>query len=85
MSTDKDSEAQLTAVDSSAPQPQARLTPYQRFLHVIRGPMAEFFGTALLVIFGAGAGAAVVTTANPTVSATPKGVGVIYVCLRVWC
>lgn len=36
--------------------------------------MAEFFGVALLVIFGAGAGASVVTAANQGVSSSPKGV-----------
>lgn len=42
--------------------------------HAIRGPLAEFFGTAILVIFGAGAGAAATLNANPNVSSTPKGV-----------
>ncbi|KAJ3546461.1 hypothetical protein NMY22_g2051 [Coprinellus aureogranulatus] len=73
MPTPSDKEAQTPVVDESAPQPHRHLTPYQRFLHAIRGPMAEFFGTAILVIFGSGAGAAATLNANPSVSPTPKG------------
>ncbi|TEB25479.1 aquaporin [Coprinellus micaceus] len=46
---------------------------YRTFLGAIREPMAEFFGVALLVIFGAGAGASVVTAGNQGVSSSPKG------------
>lgn len=49
------------------------LPPYR---NAIREPMAEFFGTALLVIFGAGAGASVVLSGSQGVASSSKGVGV---------
>jgi glycerol uptake facilitator-like aquaporin len=45
--------------------------------------MAEFFGVALLVIFGAGAGASVVTAGNQGVSSSPKGVRLFQISIRV--
>ncbi|KAJ2919660.1 hypothetical protein MD484_g709, partial [Candolleomyces efflorescens] len=46
---------------------------YRKYLSYIREPMAEFFGVALLVIFGAGAGASVVLSSNPGVASSAKG------------
>jgi glycerol uptake facilitator-like aquaporin len=36
--------------------------------------MAEFFGVALLIIFGAGSGASATLSTNPAVSSSNKGV-----------
>ena len=47
-----------------------------RFREVIREPMAEAFGVAILIIFGTGVDCQSVLSANPLVSATPKGVSV---------
>ncbi|KAF6741447.1 aquaporin-like protein [Ephemerocybe angulata] len=46
---------------------------YRRTMWQIRQPMAEFFGTMILVIFGAGAGASVTLSGNPGVAPTSKG------------
>ena len=40
----------------------------------IREPMAEFFGTMILVIFGCGANCQVALSSSTSVSASPKGV-----------
>lgn len=68
-----DTEAQVINVVKEPLYPQGGPSSFRRFMAGIREPMAEFFGVALLVIFGAGAGAAVVTAGSQGVSSSPKG------------
>ncbi|KAJ2915753.1 hypothetical protein MD484_g4659, partial [Candolleomyces efflorescens] len=65
-----DAEAQSSNTKGHNKVPQSS---YRKFLSYIREPMAEFFGVALLVIFGAGAGASVVLSSNPEVASSAKG------------
>ncbi|KIM89462.1 hypothetical protein PILCRDRAFT_813403 [Piloderma croceum F 1598] len=52
-------------------------TPYPnrwaKFRDYIREPMAEFFGTMILIIFGNGVNCQVVLSSNPAVASSPKG------------
>ncbi|KAJ2922937.1 hypothetical protein H1R20_g14195, partial [Candolleomyces eurysporus] len=66
-----DAEAQIVVMGDNTYGP--RQSTYRKILSHIREPMAEFFGVALLVIFGAGAGASVVLSSNPGVSSANKG------------
>ncbi|KAJ2936973.1 hypothetical protein H1R20_g120, partial [Candolleomyces eurysporus] len=66
-----DAEAQIAVVGDNTYDP--RSSTYRRILSAIREPMAEFFGVALLIIFGAGSAASVVLSTNAGVSSSPKG------------
>jgi len=46
---------------------------WAQFRQYIREPMAEFFGTMILVIFGDGANCQVVLSSIPAVASSPKG------------
>ncbi|KAJ2917677.1 hypothetical protein MD484_g2734, partial [Candolleomyces efflorescens] len=69
--SDSDAEAQIVVTGDNiyGPQPSA----YRKFLSQLREPMAEFFGVALLIIFGAGSGASAVLSTNPAVSSSGRG------------
>lgn len=41
---------------------------------MLKEPLAEFFGTMILIIFGNGVDCQVVLSANPNVASSPKGV-----------
>lgn len=56
----------------AARQP-AFLIRLQDIRHAIREPMAEFFGVALLIIFGAGSACQVVLSTNPDVASSARG------------
>ncbi|RXW17638.1 hypothetical protein EST38_g8224 [Candolleomyces aberdarensis] len=66
-----DAEAQIAVVGDHTYDPQP--STYRRILSSIREPMAEFFGVALLIIFGAGSAASAVLSTNSGVSSSPKG------------
>lgn len=52
--------------------------------HAIREPMAEFFGVALLIIFGAGSACQVVLSTNPDVASSARGVSTPPDLFRFW-
>ena len=52
--------------------------------HAIRKPMAEFFGVALLIIFGAGSACQVVLSTNPNVASSARGVSTLSDVFRSW-
>ncbi|KIK07148.1 hypothetical protein K443DRAFT_217541 [Laccaria amethystina LaAM-08-1] len=56
-----------------APRQPSFLTHLQDIRHAIRKPMAEFFGVALLIIFGAGSACQVVLSTNPNVTSFARG------------
>lgn len=45
---------------------------------IIREPVAEFFGTMVLVIFGNGAACQVTLSSDPAVASSPKGVSTLF-------
>ncbi|TFK29522.1 aquaporin [Coprinopsis marcescibilis] len=71
-----DLEAQQTpsrvVVEQIHEQPK-RTTAWGKIRSAIREPMAEFIGTALLVIFGAGSACSVVLSTNRDVASSNKG------------
>jgi len=56
-------------VDQLAPAP----SPLRKIRAAVREPMAEFVGTALLMIFGGGAGCSAVLSGNPDIVASERG------------
>nr|I1Z8E9.1 RecName: Full=Aquaporin-7-1 [Laccaria bicolor]AFJ15559.1 putative aquaporin 5 [Laccaria bicolor] len=56
-----------------APRQSSFLIQLQDIRHAIRMPMAEFFGVALLIIFGAGSACQVVLSTNPNVASSDRG------------
>ncbi|KAF5313438.1 hypothetical protein D9611_008485 [Ephemerocybe angulata] len=66
-----DTEAQILVVPDHIHD--HRVSSYRKALHAIREPMAEFIGTAILVIFGAGAGCSTVLSSNQGVAPSSRG------------
>jgi len=74
-------EKQLTPTSShaetqkhlEAPRQSSFPIQLQNIRHAIRKPMAEFFGVALLIIFGSGSACQVVLSTNPNVASSARG------------
>ncbi|KAF6751659.1 aquaporin-like protein [Ephemerocybe angulata] len=66
-----DTEAQVLVVPDHIHD--HRVSSYRKALHAIREPMAEFIGTAILIIFGAGAGCSTVLSSNQGVAPSSRG------------
>ncbi|EAU82880.2 hypothetical protein CC1G_05502 [Coprinopsis cinerea okayama7 len=74
--SDQLGEAEHTTSNTDLVDPKGasgNLSRWMRFRAAMREPMAEFLGTACLIIFGNGVNCQVVLSEDPGVAASPKG------------